>query len=352
MISTLDRQNAVELIDEARRAGARLDPACRVLGITARTFQRWTREGEVRADGRPDAVRPRPEHALSAAEREDVLNTCNRPEFADLPPGQIVPRLADQGQYLASESTFYRILRAAGQQHHRGRAKAPRAARAPASHCATGPDQVWCWDITWLPGPIRGQFFFLYLILDLFSRKIVGWEVHDTESADNARELVERTVWRCGTIGRPLVLHGDNGSPLKGATVQAMMARLGITPSYSRPRVSDDNAFVESLFRTCKYVPSFPRRGFATLAASRQWVRDFVDGYNHHHRHRSIRFVTPAQRYRGDDIAILTNRHAVYQAARQRHPARWSGATRNWHPDGPVWLNPDRGDPLQSEVAE
>ena len=351
MISAPDRRKAVELIDEAREAGARLAPACRVIGITPRTFQRWTCEGEIRADGRPQAMRPRPSHALSEAERERVLATCNRPEFADLPPGQIVPKLADRGEYLASESTFYRVLKAAGQQHHRGRAKAPRTPRPPATHRADAPDEVWCWDTSWLPGPIRGQFFFLYLILDLFSRKIVGWEVHDSESAANARELIERTVWRCGCIDRPLVLHGDNGSPLKGATVQAMLARLGITPSYSRPRVSDDNAFIESLFRTCKYMPDFPRRGFASLEIARRWVRDFVDGYNHHHLHRGIRFVTPAQRYCGDDIAILANRHAVYQAARERHPARWSGATRNWQPIAAVWLNPERDRPSDKKVA-
>lgn len=351
MISAPDRLKAVELIDEAREAGARLAPACRTIGIASRTYQRWTREGQVASDGRPDAIRPRPGHALSDAEREEVLAICNRPEFADLPPGQIVPRLADRGEYLASESTFYRVLRAAGQQHHRGRANAPTKPRPPATHCADAPDRVWCWDISWLPGPIRGQFFFLYLILDLFSRKIVGWEVHDTESAANSRELIERTVWRCGCIDRPLVLHGDNGSPLKGSTVQAMMARLGITPSYSRPRVSDDNAFVESLFRTCKYVPNFPRRGFASLDEARRWVQEFVERYNHHHLHRGIQFVTPEQRYRGDDTAILKNRHAVYQAARRRYPARWSGATRNWNPVGDVWLNPERDRPLDKKVA-
>jgi transposase InsO family protein len=193
-----------------------------------------------------------------------------------MPPGQIVPTLADRGRYIGSESSFYRILRACGQQNHRGRAKKPAKPKPPSTHCATSPNQTWCWDITWLPGPARGLFYYLYLILDLYSRKIVGWEVHAGESGVHARDLIERAVWAEGCIESPLVLHGDNGSPLKAETVQVMLERLGVTPSYSRPRVSDDNAFVEALFRTCKYVPRFPRSGFESLEKARAWVHSFV----------------------------------------------------------------------------
>jgi transposase InsO family protein len=340
MISAPDRQRAVTLIDEARSAGARLKPACGVLQISARTYQRWTTDGTVRADGRPEAERPRPAHALSPEECDAVIAVCNRPENADRPPTQIVPKLADEGEYIASESTFYRILRRVGQQHHRGRAKSPRKSRPPSSHTATAPNQIWCWDITWLAGPIRGQFYFLYLILDLYSRKIVGWEVHADESAVHARDLAERTVWREKVVGKPLVLHGDNGSSLKGWTVRALLARLGITRSFSRPRVSDDNAFIEALFRTCKYVPGFPRNGFESLEAARAWVAEFVDFYNHRHHHRGIQFVTPDQRHRGEDHAILAKRHEVYQAAKARNPRRWTSKTRNWNPVIQVDLNP------------
>ena len=159
---------------------------------------------------------------------------------------------------------------------------------------------MWCWDITWLPGPIRRQFTFLYRILDLYSRKIVGWEVHEVENRAQARDLVERTVWREGILDPPQVLHGDNGSPLKGATVQALLGWLGITASFSRPRVSDDNACAEALFRALKYSPGFPRQGFATLAAARDWVHAFADGYNTIHRHRGIQYVTPRQRHSGE----------------------------------------------------
>ena len=351
MISTPDRQKAVELISEAREAGARLKPACRALGITTRTYQRWTADGDVRADRRPQAVRPLPSHALKPEERQAIVAVCNEPAHASMPPGQIVPKLADEGRYIASESSFYRVLREEGQQHHRGRARKPGEPRPPATHRAEAPNTVWCWDITWLPSDVRGRFFFLYLIMDLFSRKVVGWEVHEQESGVHSSQLVQQTVWKEGCVGQPLILHGDNGSSIKGQTVQVMLSKLSITPSFSRPRVSDDNAFVESLFRTCKYMPSFPKSGFASLEAARQWVHDFVSWYNRQHKHRGINYVTPDQRHTGQDIDILAKRHAVYQQARQRHPQRWSGETRNWSPVGPVWLNPEKEKQPQSLVA-
>jgi len=351
MISTPDRYKTVSLINEARSAGARLKPACALMGITARTYQRWTAAGGIRPDRRPDAVRPLPSHALSDEERQAIVTVCNEPEHASMPPGQIVPKLADEGRYLASESTFYRVLADCGQQHHRGRAKGPSKSRPPATHCADGPNTVWCWDITWLPSDVRGRFFFLYLILDLYSRKIVGWEVHENESATHSRDLVQRTVWKESCVDRPLVLHGDNGGAVKGQTVQAMLGKLGVTPSFSRPRVSDDNAFVESLFRTCKYVPGFPKGGFASLEAAREWVLGFARWYNHQHKHRGINYVTPHERHSGQDAVILAKRHAVYQAAREKNPQRWSGNTRNWAPVGAVWLNPMKEKEPESKAA-
>jgi transposase InsO family protein len=206
MISTPDRREALELIDEAVAAGARQARACEVLGLSARTVQRWRPDGQVKADGRPSAARPRPKHALSGEERAAVLAACHTPEHAGLPPSQIVPRLADQGVYLASESTFYRVLREVDEQHHRGRARPPRRLAPPPSHTAHGPCQVWTWDITYLPGPVRGLFYYLYLIVDLYSRKIVGWEIHERECAAHAAALVRQAVLAEGRIDRPLVL--------------------------------------------------------------------------------------------------------------------------------------------------
>ena len=345
MIGLEDRQALARDIDVAHAAGARLRPACEIVGIELRTLQRWkAHQGLQAGDGRPQAVRPTPSHALSQAERAQLLCVANEPRFAAVPPARIVPMLADEGIYLASESSFSRVLRAQGQTAHRGRAKAPKASRPPTTHIATAVRQVWCWDMTYLPAIVMGRWFHLYLILDLYSRKIVGWEVHDTDDSDHAVHLVRRTALAEGiaTMHTKPVLHGDNGSTLKATTVLAMLNWLGVKPSYSRPRVSDDNAYAESLFRTAKYRPEFPSKGFADLDTARVWAAGFVRWYNHDHRHSGIRYVSPAQRHAGEDHAILRARHELYLQARALNPTRWSGATRNWSPIGPVTLNPER----------
>ena len=270
------------------------------------------------------------------------METCNSPQFASLPPSRIVPKLADAGVYIASESSFYRVLRERGQNHRRGRAHRPGRSRPPASFQAKGPCEVWSRDITWLPGPVLGMFFYLYLIVDICSRKITGWEVHERESAELAAGLLERAVWAAGCVSSPLILHADNGSPMKGATMKVTMEKLGITASYSRPRVSNDNPFSEALFRTCKYRPNWPAKGFASKADAQAWVKSFANWYNGEHLHSAIRFVTPNARHTGRDRATLASRTILYANARAQHPERWSGQTRNWQPAGPVWLNPDR----------
>lgn len=340
MISPSDRQQAVVLIEEAHRAGARWSRACAEVGIDVRTYQRWTAGEALHVDGRPAAVRPEPANKLSVEEQAQVLAVCHEPAYASLPPGQIVPRLADEGRYLASESSFYRLLRAADEQHHRGRGRRPRSPAEPPRRVARAPNQVWTWDISWLPGPVKGLFFYLYLILDLYSRKIVGWEVYACESAAHAAAVVSRAVLSERCIDQPLVLQADNGSPMKGETLLETLYRLGIATSYSRPRTSNDNPYSEALFRTCKYCPAYPAESFASLEEARAWMQRFVDGYNTVHRHSGIRFVTPQQRHEGLDQAILAHRQAIYEQARARHPERWSGGLRNWQPITEVWLNP------------
>lgn len=339
MISTPDRRQTITLINEARHSGARLASACQMAGISARTYQRWNENGDVSPDRRPITKRPEPANKLTPEERQCVLDICHQPEYASLPPGQIVPRLADQGEYVASESTFYRVLHEADEQHHRGRSRKPHAFIPPQGYCATGANQVWSWDITWLPSPIRGMFFYLYMIMDVYSRKIVGWEVHPMESADLGASLLHKAVMSEGCLLAPPVLHADNGSPQKGFTMKAKLEALGVTPSYSRPRVSNDNPYSESLFRTFKYRPEYPVKGFNSIEAARQWVSHFVGWYNDEHFHSAIRYVTPSQRHKGEDIEILANRHRVYQKAKQRRHERWSGSTRNWEPITEVWLN-------------
>jgi putative transposase len=355
MIGLEDRQALARDIEVAHATGARLRLACETAGIDTRTLQRWqAHQGLTAGDGRPQAVRPLPSHALSQDERAQLLAVANAPRFAAVPPARIVPMLADEGVYLASESSFARVLRAQGQSAHRGRAKAPRASRAPTTHIANAVRQVWCWDMTFLPAVVMGRWFHLYLILDLYSRKIVGWEVHDSDDSDHAVHLVRRTALAEGIAAmtdKP-VLHGDNGSTLKATTVLAMLNWLGVKPSYSRPRVSDDNAYAESLFRTAKYRPEYPAKGFADLDAARTWAAAFVRWYNHDHRHSGIRYVSPAQRHAGEDHAILAARHALYTSARALNPARWSGATRNWSPLAAVTLNPERDSIVKANCAQ
>ena len=311
------------------------------MGITIRTYQRWIESGNLVEDGRLHAVRPPPANKLTQKEREQVLAVTRQDEYKSLPPSQIVPSLADQGKYIASESSFYRILHEEKQQNHRGRSKAPEP-RQQSTHVATGPNQVYCWDITWLPGSAKGFYFYLYLILDVFSRKVVGWEVHENESSEHAAALVRRTHLREGLGAQPLVLHSDNGSPMKGASLMETLYKLNVVSSYNRPRVSNDNAYAESIFRTCKYRPDYPSKGFTDIVTARAWVLEFVRWYNHKHKHSGLKFLSPVERHNGLDEAIMKKRKAVYEAAKSRNPNRWSGNTRNWELPEMVYLNPDK----------
>lgn len=339
MIHPSDRRLAVELIQEANQNGARLAKACEELHISVRTYERWVSTGDVSEDQRPYAKRPAPKNKITDSERQEVIDIVKKEEFVDLPPSQIVPKLADQGIYMVSESTMYRILREEKMQQHRGRSKRPKT-KLPESYLATAPNQVWTWDITWLKGPVQGLYYRLYLIIDLFSRKIVGWDIWETEEAKYAETLIKKAVLNEKIHGAPLVLHSDNGSPMKAATFQVLLEKLGIQSSYSRPRVSNDNPYSEAIFRTLKYRPAFPHAGFKTIEDAQKWTAEFVHWHTHEHQHSGINFVTPEQRHTGEYIDVLKNRKAVYEQAKLEHPERWAGNTRNWEPDESVALNP------------
>lgn len=351
MIDPSNRELAVELIQEANKNGARIEKACKELNISERTYQRWVANGGVKVDQRPTAERKEPKNKLTLKEREEIIEVVNQDEYADLPPTQIVPKLADQGVYLASESTFYRVLREEKMQNHRGRSKKPKR-RVPESHLATAPNQVWTWDITWLGGPVKGLYYRLYLILDLFSRKAVGWEVWETEEAKHAETLVKKAVMNEKIQGAPLVLHSDNGSPMKATTFLGLLEKLGIQSSFSRPRVSNDNPYSEAMFRTLKYRPNYPHKGFTTLEEARQWAGEFVHWYNEVHLHSGLKFVTPVQCHTGEHIDILRQRTKVYQDAKKKHPERWAGDIRDWTPKEQVALNPMRVGEPQNEYRE
>lgn len=325
---------ALTLIEQARQSGSTLEAACQRLGLSVRTVQRWKKPET--AEDRRCGPRTTPANSMSAEERKRILEVANSEEFRDLSPKQIVPRLADRGEYVASESSFYRVLRAAKQLAHRGKAKAPVPRPKPELE-ATAPNQVYSWDITYLRSLVRGSFFYLYLVVDVYSRRIVGWDVHEEESSELASALMRRIVTEAGEPDG-LRLHSDNGAPMKGNTLLATLQSLGVVPSFSRPRVSDDNPFSEALFRTLKYRPCFPDGPFASLEAARAWVAGFVAWYNGEHRHSGINFVTPDQRHFGQEGAIFEERRRVYERARRRNPERWSRGTRDWTPNGPVRL--------------
>lgn len=332
----------IALIHDAKQSGCRLERACYEVQIDLRTYRRWYRQGEIQADKRPTCARPEPANKLSQQERDAIIEVCNRPEFASLPPTQIVPTLLDKGEYIASESSYYRVLSAQGQLHHRGRQRSRQTQAKPTSYTATGSNQVYTWDITYLPSKVRGQHYYLYVIEDIYSRKIVGYEVYERECGELASQLLQRTLMREQCFSQPLVLHSDNGAPMKSLTFKAKMDELGITSSYSRPRVSDDNPYVESLFRTVKYMPNWPTKGFESLDSSRRWVEAFVRWYNTEHKHSKLNYVTPSERHNGKDEEILKRRAEVLLAAKQRKPERWPSDIRNCEPVGEVHLNPER----------
>ena len=325
------------LLTEATDAGARLAKACEMIDLSVRTVQRW-RSQEIGEDRRRGPLTP-PANKLSPEERREVLEVVNLPKYRDLPPTQIVPRLADEGTYLASESTIYRILKEERQLAHREPSK-PATRHRPREHVATGPDQVYSWDITYLLSPVRGRFYYLYMVVDVWSRKIVGFAVHDRESAELAAELVQEVARLREIDPEGVVLHSDNGGPMKGSTMLATLQQLGVVASFSRPGVSNDNPYSESLFRTMKYRPEYPAGRFDSLEQARAWVSFFVRWYNTEHLHSGINFVTPEDRHAGREQEIFAKRRQVYAAARRRRPERWSGAARRWKNVKTVRLNP------------
>jgi len=342
MTTTEQRHALLALIEQAMHDGARLHHACAQIGLSCRTVQRWREPRALAGDRRVGTLRANvmAHNQLSLAERDAVMQVLNSHEFKDLAPSQIVPRLADVGKYVASESTMYRLLHASAQMTHRRLERAPRKVSKPRALVATQPEQVFCWDITYLPAPVRGMHFYLYLFVDIFSRKIVGWQVFDRESAELAAGLLRDICSRLGIPQGQLTVHSDNGSPMKGETMLATMQSLGIAASRSRPSVSNDNPYSESLFRTLKYRPELPLKHFEDILHARRWVMGLVHWYNTEHRHSAIRFVTPHQRHAGLDTSMLKNREVVYAAARQANPSRWSGKSRNWSRIDEVHLNP------------
>lgn len=330
----------MEWIIEACQAGARKHKACELLEISIRTLERWE-QTDGALDKRKQSARP-PRNKLTLEERQVILETVNSTPYQDLPPCKIVPLLADDGRYIGSESTIYRLLRAANQLSHRQTTRAAKYHK-PNAYAACRRNQVWTWDISYLPTQVRGFYFYLYMIVDIYSRKIVGWSVHEIESSEHAAKLIKQACLDENVSQDQLVLHSDNGSSMKGATMLAMLEKLGVIPSFSRPSVSDNNPYSEALFKTLKYHPTFPMMNkFATIYEARIWCEKFVEWYNKQHLHSALKFVTPEQRHNGEDTLVRQKRCAVYEEAKKRNPQRWASNTRNWSLINIVTLNPNK----------
>ncbi len=330
-----DRQNILLLVTEAVASGCSQYRACDAFNLEERTLQRWQKN---MADGRRGPLTV-PANKLTNVERDLVIKTSVSSEFANLSPHQIVPKLADKGVFIASESTFYRILKSESLSAHRGHSK-PRVVAKPMAYEAFRPNQIYSWDITYLQSCVRGQFYYLYLFLDIFSKKIVGWDIHSAQESNLSAVLLEKICANEKINKHQLVIHADNGGPMKGATMLATMQKLCVVPSFSRPSVSNDNPFSESLFKTLKYCPIFPSKPFESIEAAKAWMEIFVKWYNTEHLHSGINFVTPVSKHLGLDIELLKNRNEVYEKAKEKNPIRWSGKTRNWDAVTVVKLNP------------
>jgi putative transposase len=305
--------------------------ACELLGKSRATHYRRCRP----IVSQPRPARSAPANKLTDAERGQVLAVLRHDDFVDKAPAQVWATLLDEGQYLCSESTMYRLLRQHGEVRER-RAQATHPAKVKPELVATAPGQVWSWDITKLQGPGRSEYFHLYVMLDIFSRYVVGWTVAAAESAELAKAFIADIT---ATHGAPQAIHADRGTSMTSKPVAQLLADLGVARSHSRPRVSNDNPYSEAQFKTLKYCPAFPGR-FGSLADARAFCHTFFNHYNHIHRHKALGLHTPASVHYGTAAGIRAHRAVVLDAAYARNPERFSRPPTP--PQLPVaaWINP------------
>ena len=304
-------------MEEGSQQHVSLKMLCSFLEISPRTIQNWKKSGE--RDKRKGSERE-VAHRLSREEEDHFYAVANEARFADSKPYDIVAILLQEKKYIASASTLYRILAKRQALQHRQESKKPVASKDPRYIEVTGPNQVWAWDITWLRTDVRGKFWFAYNIIDIWDRYLVGWSVEDQESDDLAHGLFSRVIR--DTNANPLFIHADNGNPMRGSTLGAFLDDLGVARSHSRPRRSNDNPFIESFHKTVKYTVGYPDI-FPTLEGARDWYANFIHGYNHHHLHSGLDYVTPIQARTGEAEHIYETRNRTLAEAKEANPARW-----------------------------
>ena len=334
--------NAAQVLSESVGTA----PACRALGIARAALYRRLRPLEAA----PKAPRPKPSNALAPQERQTVLATLNSERFMDKAPTEVYATLLDEASYLCSIRTMYRILGAAGEvRERRDQARHPDYKKPEL--LATGPNQVWSWDITKLRGPVKWSYFLLYVIIDIFSRYVVGWMVSTHESAVLAERLIKESILKHGIERNQLTLHADRGSSMKSKTVAQLLADLGVAKSHSRPHVSDDNPYSESQFKTMKYSPEFPDR-FGSIEDSRAFCRRFFPWYNDEHHHTGIGLLTPAMLHFGRAEAVIEKRRVVLEAAYTEHPERFfRGPPKPQDIPAAAWINKPDHDLRIQEVS-
>ena len=269
----------------------------------------------------PPAPRCSPANKLTDAELDALLDLLHSPEFVDLAPAQVWAILLDAGVYMASISTMYRVLRGEGEVRERRR-QATHPARVRPELVARGPNQVWSWDISKLRGPTKGVYYDLYVIIDIFSRYVVGWMVAPTETAELAKAFIAATIKAHGVGADVLTIHADRGTSMTSKPVAVLLAELGVTRTHSRPHVSNDNPYSEAAFKTLKYCPAFPDR-FGSIEDARAFCAEFFEYYNHHHRHSGIALHTPASMHYGTANDVQAARTAVLEAAYAANPRRF-----------------------------
>jgi transposase InsO family protein len=297
------------------------------MGIEFKTYLRWSKSlDDRRINNRPNNVQK-----LNKKTIDEIIKAATSARFQDNTPPEIVAMLLDEGEYIASSATFYRVLGRANLLTHRKRGKS-RSTLQSMPVVAIRSNQIWSWDITYLASNIKGKYFYLYLFVDIYSRKIVGGEVYERENQDYSAKIVNDIYIKEKISNGQITLHSDNGGPMRGQIMLMTLQKLGVAASFSRPRVSNDNPYSESLFKTLKYRPEYPDF-FKTLAEARQWVTQFIYWYNEIHKHSAIKYVTPSQRHRGDDIAILAHREEVLLQAKKENPKNWNNRNlRNYEP--------------------
>lgn len=317
----------------------RLSVLCRHIGVSERTIQRWNRYGV--QDKRKGAEK-HVARKLTEEERDEIyLVTCSE-DYKDMNPHEVYNSLLDKGIYLASESSFYRILRDHNAVIHRSETKEGSSRNKPDELKASKKNQVWMWDITWIKTSVQGLYYYAYVIEDLFDRSIVGWVIYENESDEHAKELFELVTKK--ENANPQFIHSDNGNAMKGITLVAFYFRLGIIPSLSRPRVSDDNPYIESFFKTLKYTCGYPKF-FTSLEHARKWFADFIDWYNKKHMHSGLQYVTPFQKRNEEHHAIFAALNNVLSEAKQKKPERWGNReTKKYLAQIEEVLNPARKD--------